>query len=111
MRDNSLSRILLHILFGFVVVLIIINVFRHVNGFTGSTFGFDNLLSNLSNSNSMQIRFDISAFQIGGDWGIVDGIRRFFNAFATILGVLIWLGTNLINLVLFVAQFARLLFV
>lgn len=108
---SSFGRIILHILFWFVVLLIIVNLFRRVNGFAGSSFGFDNLLSNLSNSNSLQIRFDISSFNIGGNWGIVDGLRQFFNAFATILGVLIWLGTNLINLILFLAQFTRILFV
>lgn len=108
---SSFGCIILHILFWFVVLLVIVNLFRFVNGFTGSNFGLTNLLSNLSNSNSLQIQFDISAFQIGGNWGVVDGIRQFFNAFATILGVLIWLGTNLINLILFLAQFARILLI
>ena len=108
---NSFGRIILHILVWFVVLLIIINLFRRVNGFVVSSFGFDNLLSNLSNFDSLQIRFDIASFQIGGNWGIVDGIRQFFNAFATILGVLIWFGSNLINLILFLLQFLRILLV
>lgn len=108
---SSFGRIIIHILFIFYVCLIIVNVFRHVNGFSGFSFGFDNLLSNLSSTETLQIKFDISSFQIGGNWGIVDGIRQFFNAFATILGVLIWLGTNLINLILFLAQFVRILLV
>lgn len=108
---SSFGRIILHILFVFVVCLIVINIFRSVNGFAGSSFGFNNLLSNLSRTDTLQLRFDISSFQIGGDWGIVDGVRQFFNAFATIFGVLIWLGTNLINLILFLAQFVRILFV
>ena len=108
---SSFGRIIIHILFIFIVCLIFINVFRHVNGFNGSNFGFDNLLSNLSSIKSLQIQFDISSFQIGGNWGIVDGIRHFFNAFATILGVLIWFGSNLINLISFLLQFLRILLV
>lgn len=108
---SSFGRIMLRILFIFCITLLVVNIFRRVNGFDGSNFGLTNLLSNLSSSNSLQIQFDISSFQIGGNWGIVDGIRQFFNAFATILGVLIWLGTNLINLILFLAQFVRILLV
>lgn len=108
---NSLGSIILRIIFVLCVCLLVINLFRRVSGFSNSGFGFSNLMTNLSNSDTMQLSFDISKFQIGGNWGIVDGIRHFFNDFATILGVLIWLGTNLINLILFLAQFARILFI
>lgn len=108
---SGLSQIILRVIFIFVVSIFIINIFRITNNSNSGFFGFENLLNNLSNSNTIQLRFDISSFTIGGDWGIFDGIRQFFNAFATILGVLIWFGANLINLILFLFQFVRLLFV
>lgn len=100
---NKLPHIITSLLFGFVVVIIVVNVFRRAN--SGVDLSFNGFLSMLSNSNSYSINVNISDFSINADWGLLNGLKNFFNVFANIFGVVVWLGSNLLNLVLFLGQF------
>lgn len=108
---RGLYKIILKILFFISIAIVIVNLFRRVIGGTGLFMGFENFFEQLSNVDSLQINFGVESFIINADWGILNGLKNFINVFAYILGVLVWLGVNLINLLLFLMQFVRILFV
>lgn len=106
---TGFKRIIISVLFVFLFALLVINLFRRINN--GTNVSFNGFLDMLSRSNSFSITVNISDFTINGNWGLIDGLRQFFNVFAQIFGVLVWLGSNLINLILFLGQFLSYLFV
>lgn len=85
-------------------------MFRKVLG-SSSLLNFDSFFTNLSNFNSMTIDFKITSFNLTQDWGFFNALRDFFNIFLSAGGVIVWLGVNLINLLLFLVQFLQVLFV
>ena len=110
MRSLNISlRLLLVILGIFSTILLIINFSRSVIG--SSNVSFSSFLNFLSSIDIFQITINISDFTIPGNWGIIDGLRLFLNVFAQAIGVVVYLCANLINLIIYCAQFIRFLFV
>lgn len=106
-RVGVLLRIVLII---FLLILLATVVWR-VRG-SNNTLTFTAFLEFLSNLNSVEIgQVDVSSFAIGGNWGIFDGLRNFFNVFSNLLGVLVWLGANVINVIRYIVAFVSFLFV
>lgn len=103
-----MKKVIYRVLFLFLMAVLIVSLFRRILG--GNSLTFNGLLDYLSNTQGVSIDINISNFSIGGNWGIVDGLRQFFNIFAKLFGVLVWLGSNLINLILFLAQFVSFVF-
>lgn len=91
-----------------LALLLIANIFRQT--FAGADLSFASFLSWLGSVEDISINFSIESFFIGGSWGIFDGFRSFLNIFTQLFGVIVYLGTQLINLVIFVGQFIAFLF-
>lgn len=90
------------------IVFLVFAFFKKSQG--GSVLSFSSFLDWLSNRSSFKISINISDYFIGGDWGLFDGFRNFLNIFAQLSGCLAWLGANLINIIIFLAQFLLFLF-
>lgn len=103
-----MKKIIYHVLFLFLLVILIISLFRRVLG--GSYISFNGFLDYLSSVHGVSVDINISDFSIPGNWGVIDGLRQFFNIFAKMFGVIVWLASNLVNLILFVAQFVSFVF-
>lgn len=100
---------MLRILFLVFLVLLGIRIFWQMrNG--SSNLSFAGLLDWFSNLNSVEVNVDVGNFFIGGDWGIFDGLRNFFNIFAQAFGVIVWLFSNILNLLLYLVSFVRFIF-
>lgn len=84
---TSFRSIIYRVILVFVVALIVFNLFRRVSGV--GNLNFNGMFSSLSDVSASRIEFSIENFQLGGNWGIIDGLRNFINAFATLLGVII----------------------
>lgn len=98
---NTSSNIFTLILF----VLIIVFLARL---FTGSTEfpTFYNLLNVLSET--PQIEFDMSSLvnlTIGGDWGVIDGLRVFINLIMSVINFLVYCIGGLVQVLVFVTYF------
>lgn len=106
---HGLYKIIVSVLFMFLFAILVINLIRRVN--SGVDISFNGFLVMLQSTRGYSITINISDFAIGGSWGVFDGLRQFFNVFANLFGVLVWLGANLINLILFLGQFLSFIFV
>lgn len=83
--------------------LIIASIFK--KSFSGEDLSFTSFLNWLGDLDSFTINISISDFFIYGNWGILDGLRNFFNIFAQLFGVIVYMGSNAINLIIFAGQF------
>ena len=89
-----------------LIFLVTTNLFKGAD--THLTFtGFLNWLSSVK---VFSFQFDIGTFTIGGNWGLFEGIRIFFDTLSKIFGVGVWLCGNLISLISFLAQFIAFIF-
>lgn len=75
-----------------------------------SNLTFAGFLDWFSNLNSLDVNIDVSNFGIRGDWGLLDGLKNFFNIFAKAFGVIVWLFANLLNILLYCISFLQFLF-
>lgn len=101
------GNILLLVFSTLFVIILIINLYKSASGqgsvtFTGMLQWLQNFsvgfqVPNLSNS--------IGTFLIRGDWGIIDGLRHFFNLFSTLFGVGYYIVMNLIYTLTFAGKF------
>lgn len=91
-----------------LALLLVANIFRQA--FSGADLSFASFLSWLGSVEDISINFSIESFFINGNWGIFDGFRSFLNIFTQLFAVIVYLGTQLINLVLFLGQFIAFLF-
>lgn len=98
-------RLMLLIFFG----IIFLRVFWVLRG-SSNTVNFTGFLEFLSNLNSVDINVSVSNFVIGGDWGVFEFLRNFFNIFAQLFGVIVWLFSNIVNVLNYVLQFIFFLF-
>lgn len=108
-KAHSLGKILLRIVFILCSLLLIANLIRKVS--SGADLSFSAFLNWLGNVNYFKINFNISSWTIGGDWGIIDGLRKFFNMFGNLFGLIFYMCANLISLVSFLTQFLAFVFV
>lgn len=95
---------------GFIFFAILIcRVFFKVNG-SANNLNFSSFLNFLSNLNSVEVDLSFPDFGIGGSWGAFDFLRNFINLFSRILGVVVWLGKNIVNLLNYVIAIVNFLF-
>lgn len=92
------------------LIMIAIAVFWKLRG-SNNILITENFLEWLSNLNRLDINLNVENFSIRGDWGVFNGLRNFLNIFTSIFGVIIWLFSNLLQLVLYVVDFIRFIFV
>lgn len=109
-RNVSALKPMFSFLLGFfAIALLMINYAHTANGLGNVTFsGF---LQWLSQVNTFPLKVDISSYGVSGNWGLLEGVRLFFDSFAKLFGVVIYLGANVINVLLFFAQFLYFIFV
>ena len=108
-KFSSMGKMITRVVFIIVAILLILNFARKLR--SGADLSFGAFLNWLGNVKSFNINVNISAWSIGGDWGIIDGLRKFFNMFANMFGVIFYLCANLIYLISFIAQFIAFVFV
>lgn len=108
MTRSSSFKFIFSILSILLCLLLIFSIFKF--SFTSSDLSFSSFLNWLGSVNSTSINFSISDFYIYGNWGIIDGLRNFLNIFAQLFAVIVYLATQLINLIIFVGQFIGFLF-
>lgn len=108
-KSATLGKFIINILFIIICVLLIFNFARKL--VNNADLSFSGFLTWLGTVDSFNIQVDISSFRIGGDWGWFDGLRNFFNIFANLFGVIVYLCANLINLIIFIGQFLAFMFV
>lgn len=77
-----------------ICLLFVVAFFRSINGSDPLTF--TGLLETLSNSPQIALTnfLDLS---IGGDWGILDFFRDFINILGSVLSVVVWIFSQLIQ--------------
>ena len=92
----------------FLAFLIIISLIRKVNA--GTPVTFSSFLNWLGDVNSFHLGVNISDFTISSDWGMFNFFKEFLNIFTTSFGVISFIGSNLINLLVFLGQFLLFLF-
>lgn len=102
------SRFLLVTIGILVLILVCISFIKKANGL--DALSFRSFLTWLGSVNSMPIRVNISDYSIVADWGLLNGLRDFFNIFSTLFGVLVYCCANLINLLIFMSQFLVFIF-
>ena len=100
-----------NILLIFVCILLIVNFFRATTE-VGS-ISFYSLLQTFGAANETLIPFTsrLLNITIGGDWGLLNGLRDFFNIFGSIFSVAIFLSQNILASINFVVNFVALLLV
>lgn len=86
--------------------ILLVNVIKFANG--GKTITFSGLLNYLSN---IDVNFKVpnldtltAYFTIDNEWAILDGLRIFINSLGTILGVVAYLGANLVYSITFLSK-------
>ena len=104
-----MGKMIARVVFILVAVLLIINFSRKLYG--GADLSFSAFLNWLGGIDSFGATKVVSAWTIGGDWGIVDGLRKFFNMFGNLFGVVFFMFSNLIGLIRFLLQFVVFVFV
>lgn len=90
-----------------LLVILIVNVFKFANG--GSQVTFSAFLSFLSN---FDVGFElpnlnnlIDMFTISKKWSLLDGFRIFLNSLGSILGLVAYLGANIVYTITFLSKF------
>lgn len=106
-RLENTGNILFSVFSILFAIVLIVNLYKSASGqgsvtFTGMLQWLQNFsvgfqVPNLSNA--------IGIFLIRGDWGIVDGLRQFFNLFSTLFGVGYYIVMNLIYTLTFAGKF------
>lgn len=108
-KSNSLGKMITRVVFIVFAILLIINFARNLRG--GADLSFSAFLNWLGNVDSFGFTKVASPWHIGGDWGIIDALRKFFNSFGNAIGVLFFMCANLISVIYFVSQFLLFIFV
>lgn len=106
---HNSTNIIRKILFIFILILIIINLTRKVNG--SEFVSFSGFLNYISNAPDMRIDFNITKFSISDSWGLFDGFRQMLNVFSVALGFVVYLCSSLVNMLSYSLYFLSYLFV
>lgn len=110
-RSTFNFRVLLRLLSIIAILILFIRLFWRLRG-SSNTLNFTGFLKFLSNLNSVDIgAVNINSFVVGGDWGVFNFLRNFFNIFANLFGVVVWLSANVINVIRYLVAFIQFLFV
>ncbi|MBE5735420.1 MAG: hypothetical protein E7361_03135 [Clostridiales bacterium] len=107
--NTTLSKMILRILLITACMLLIINFARSL--FAGNDLSFSSFLEWLGNVDSAYFDVGITDFTIYGNWGVFDFLRGFLNIFTGLFSVIVFFCANLINLIFFVLQFVRFIFI
>lgn len=95
----------------FTAILLILSLIGSLrSGASGYTFSFVGLLEYLSNAPKIVPQFSLVAFSIGGDWGLFDFLRHFFNLFGKIFGFGSWFCLLIWNAIQYIAYFFSFIF-
>lgn len=102
------ANIILSVLIILFCGVLICSIIKIVFG--GQMFTLGGFLDYISNSPTMNVAF-VDYFSIGGDWGIVDGLRKFLNMIMSILNYGVWLGKHALNGLSYCFYFLRFLII
>ena len=108
-KSNSMGKLIFRVVFIVFAILLLISFARKLYG--GADLSFSAFLNWLGNVDSFGFTKIASPWYIGGDWGIIDALRKFFNSFGNAIGVLFFICANLIGVIQFVSQFLLFIFV
>ena len=108
-KSNSLGKMITRVVFIVFAVLMLIIFARKLYG--GADLSFSAFLNWLGSVDSFGFTKVASPWHIGGDWGIIDALRKFFNSFGNAIGILFFMCANLIGVIQFVSQFLLFIFV
>lgn len=97
------------LVFVFLIIILFVGFFWRSRG-SANPFTFSSFLHFLSTLNNVDVNFNISTFIIGGDWGAFNFFRNILNGFGSILGAVIWLGVNVVNVAVYLYQFISFLY-
>lgn len=102
------SNIVVSVLMIIFCVVLIGSIIRIV--FNSSAFSFSSFLQYITNVPQLSISY-VEIFNIGGDWGIVDGLRRFLNNIMSIANFGVWFTKQLLNGLSYIFYFVKFLVV
>lgn len=97
-----MTRIFLRIAFIFLICLLIVNVFAYVLFETSDhIITFSEFLDRIDEAPQIDLSLSdsVEVFQITDDWGAFEFFKTIINALGSVLGLLVWLGSLLVNLV------------
>lgn len=96
-----------------LVILIGVSLIRILKSGSGDVVTFGSLLDLLRDA--PQISSDVLTFveqiEIISDWGIFNFLRDFINDLVDLWSVLIWLGSSIVDLIIYIFYFLRWIFV
>ena len=84
------------------ICLLILMVVKAASGKSPVTF--TSLLEFLSTIDRPFVNFAISDYSITADWGLLNGLRNFFNIFMSIFGIGVFTAKSLVNVLAFLFQ-------
>lgn len=102
------ANIILSVLVILFCGVLIFSIIKIVFG--GQMFTLGGFLDFVSHSPQLNVTF-VEYFSIGGDWGIVDGLRKFLNIIMSVLNYGVWFGRQAINTIIYCFYFLRFLIV
>ena len=76
--------------------------------FGGSAFTFTAFLDYITGVPQIRIS-NVNIFNIGGDWAVLDGLRRFLNSIMSIANFGVWFSAQLINCLSYIFYFVKFL--
>lgn len=88
--------------FIFLIILLIVNIFAYVLFETSDhVITFTEFLDRVDEAPTIDLSLSgsVEIFSISGDWGSFDGFRVIINALGSVVGLVVWIGSLLINLV------------
>lgn len=108
-RDFGLGLKIVFTALAIIFTIVLIgNVIRI--SLNADTFTFTAFLEYISNAPAVDISF-VELWNLGGNWGVFEFLRNFFNMFGSVLSFLVWLGKNIISVLQYVFYFVRFIFV
>lgn len=91
-----------------MILLLFIALIRNAQGWQHLTFsGF---LEYLTTSPTIIPSFSITDFAIVSDWGLFNGLKDFLNIFTQLFGIIVWVCSSIINVLLYLFYFLRFIF-
>lgn len=96
-----------------LVILIGVSLIRILKGGSGDIVTFGSLLDLLRDAPqiSSEVLTFVEQIEIIGDWGVFNFLRDFINDLVDLWSVLIWLGSSIVDLIIYIFYFLRWIFV
>lgn len=109
-KSSAFTDDTLSILKVIILLLLVLNVFAVLRG-SEQSFTFTGLLHILEEAPAIDISWINKVhFEIPGDWGIVDFLRKFLNQFSSVLQAVLFIGTGLAQFFTYVGHFFYYMF-